>query len=202
MKLAIIIWSHRKDSQSLKVWKYIQQSLGDKSLFDEVEIVDLLALGLPFWDEDFPSLEWVWKEKWPPVRDILDSADAFVVVSPEYNGTVPARLKNFFLFKSTVLAHKPAMIVGVSSSMGGAYPVAELRMSGYKNTKIVYIPDHVIIRNAEKVLNDTILDPDIYHDQTIRDRIWHSLTILHEYSKALQQVRNSWFDLNKYPNGM
>ena len=202
MKLAIIVGSHKKLSQSLKIGNYIKEFLSDKALFDEVEIVDLLELDLPFWDEDFPKLEWIRKEKRPPIHDLLDSADAFVILSPEYNGTVPARLKNFFLFKSTALAHKPGMLVGVSSGTWGAYPIAELRMSSYKNTKICYIPDHVIVRQAEWVLNGSIPDLSNPHDQAIRERIHHNLSILCEYSKALVWVRSSGIDLNKYPNGM
>lgn len=34
------------------------------------------------------------------------------------------------------------------------YPIAELRMNTLKNTKLVAIPDHLIIRNATEVLNN------------------------------------------------
>lgn len=202
MNLVIIIWSHKKKSQSLKIWNYIKQSLSDNAIFDDVKIMDLFDLDLPFRDEDFPKLEWIRKEIWPPISDVLDQADAFVIISPEYNGSVPARLKNFFLFKSTLLSHKPAMLVGVSSGTWGAYPISELRMSGYKNTKICYIPDHVIVRQAELVLNEPSPDLSNPHDQTIRERIHHNLSILCEYSKALVWVRLSWVDLDRYPNGM
>ena len=66
---------------------------------------------------------------------------------------VPAGLKNFFLcFGRNELAHKPGLIVGVSSADGGVYPVAELRMSSYKNSRICYIPEQLIVRNVESVL--------------------------------------------------
>ena len=49
------------------------------------------------------------------------------VVSPEWNGMVPSMLTNFFLLCSNnELAHKPGLLVGVSSGTGGSYPVAEL----------------------------------------------------------------------------
>ena len=65
----------------------------------------------------------------------------------------PAGLKNFFLLAGSTLAHKPAMIVGVSSGRGGRYPIAELRSSSYKNTKVVYVPDHLYIDKCEDMLN-------------------------------------------------
>ena len=79
--------------------------------------------------------------------------DELVVMSPEWSGMVPAGLKNFFLLcGADHLAHKPGLIVGVSASLGGSYPIAELRTSSYKNTRLCYIPDHVIVRNVGQML--------------------------------------------------
>ena len=62
------------------------------------------------------------------------------------------------MFNRFQLGHKPALIVTVSSADGGAYPVAELRMSSYKNNRICYLPEHVILRNVERILNDDAKD--------------------------------------------
>ena len=73
-----------------------------------------------------------------------------MVIAPEWHGQVPAGLKNFFLICGRAeVGHKPALITTVSSGDGGAYPVAELRMSSYKNNRICYIPEQLIIRNVE-----------------------------------------------------
>ena len=59
--------------------------------------------------------------------------------------------KNFFLIcNKGELAHKPGLIVSISSGNGGAYPVSELRSSSYKNTHIMWIPEQIIIRNVEQ----------------------------------------------------
>ena len=42
------------------------------------------------------------------------------------------------------MAHKPGLIVTVSAGLGGSYPVTELRISSHKNTRLCYIPDHVL----------------------------------------------------------
>ncbi len=44
------------------------------------------------------------------------------------------------------------MIVAVSSSSGGAYPIVELRASSDKNTRLCFIPDHVIVRSVGRML--------------------------------------------------
>lgn len=102
---------------------------------------------------------------------------------------VPAGLKNFFLLASDTLSHKPAMIVGVSASRGGRYPIAELRMSSYKNTKIVYVPDHIYVEKCREVLNAD--EPENKADEYIRDRISYAVGVFQEYQKALSAVRES-----------
>ena len=126
------------------------------------------------------------------------------MVTPEWHGQVPAALKNFFLlFGKNELGHKPALIVSVSSGDGGAYPVAELRMSSYKNSRICYIPEQVIIRHVEKVLNDDQQANDARSDPYIRERLQWALTILKQYAIALKQVRDSGVTVSdKFKNGM
>jgi hypothetical protein len=95
------------------------------------------------------------------------------------------------------------LIVTVSSADGGAYPVAELRMSSYKNNRICYIPEHVIVRNVERVLNDDAAQNNPDADSYFRERIRYALGILVEYARALVQVRASGAtELGKFKNGM
>ncbi len=131
----------------------------------------------------------------------LKAADAFIVIAPEYHGMVPAALKNFFLmWGNGELAHKPALLVGVSAAVGGAYPIAELRMSSYKNNRISYMPEHLIIRHVSKVLNPQSTGEE---DETLRQRIDYSVKLLAEYSKAYQSIRGSGvIDLKSWRNGM
>ena len=77
--------------------------------------------------------------------------------------------------------------------MGGSYPVVELRSFSYKNTKICWIPDHVIIRKVKE------FDP--YKDLRLNSRLDYSCKMLLEYSRALVSVRNA-ADLKTFKNGM
>lgn len=204
MKISIISGSHRHYSQSEKVARHIEASLKQHRLADETWLFSLAGNPLPLWDQDLSDGDPAWKERLEPISKHLHDSDAFVVVSPEWHGQVPAGLKNFFLlWGKGELAHKPALIVTVSSGDGGAYPVAELRMSSYKNNRICYIPEQIIVRNVEKVLND---DPAMNNegaDQYFRDRIRYALTLLNEYAVALRQVRASGAgDRTVYKNGM
>jgi len=206
MKIAIISGSHRQKSQSLKVANHIQTVLGT----DECEtwLYSLEGNPLPLWDEGVWDGEQKWLDILTPIREELSRCDALVVVTPEWHGQVPAGLKNFFLlFGKNELADKPALIVSVSSGVGGSYPVAELRMSSYKNSRICYIPEHVIIREVESVLNSDNEESDVETNERsdcyIRERLDWSLNILKEYSKALNTVRASGVtETDKFTNGM
>ncbi|MCW8891420.1 MAG: NAD(P)H-dependent oxidoreductase [Sedimenticola sp.] len=204
MKITIISGSHRTPSQSMKVAEHIKQSLLASDHCDEAEIFSLAANPLPLWDQSIWEGDPEWKETLKPMQTLFQSSDAFVVISPEWHGQVPAGLKNLFLLCSKAeVGHKPALIVTVSSGDGGAYPVAELRMSSYKNNRLCYIPEQVIVRNVESVLNPDPADNNPDADGYFRERITWSLEILTHYASALAQVRSSGItEHKKFGNGM
>lgn len=201
MQLTLVSGSHRKNSNSRKVANFIAKTIDSKQLFTAVHLLDLYELKLPLWDEGVWQGEQTWKDAWGPIKEKLRASDAIVLVSPEWGGMVPSGLKNFLLLCTHAeLGHKPALIAAVSSGMGGAYPVAELRMSGYKNNRMMYVPDHVIVRNADKLLNGD--EPADQIDKEVRERIGYAVSVLAEYAKALKLVRDSGvIDFKKYPNG-
>ncbi len=205
MKYAIISGSHRLDAQSDKIARYIETVLKRQSESGSVDtyLFSLRSNPLPLWDESIWAGDKKWDTLWAPISRELKDADAIIIVAPEWGGMVPAGLRNVFHFcgGSTEFAHKPGLIVGVSSSTGGAYPVAELRMTSSKNTRICYIPDHLIVRNCEKVLNS---GPSSGPEDTyVRDRIEYTLKVLACYAPAFRQIRQSGvIDLKAFPFGM
>lgn len=201
MRAAIISGSHRVDSQSGKVARHIARLI-EASASPAPYLLDLGKTPLPLWDEGVWAGSPEWQQVWGPVSEKIQECDAIVVVSPEWAGMVPSALKNFFLLCTRgELAHKPGLIVAVSASRGGAYPVAELRMSSYKNTHLCYIPDHVIVRDVRSILNDG--EPASDDDRYIRDRLEYSVKLLDAYASALTTVRAAGVvDRKKYPFGM
>lgn len=204
MKISIISGSHRNSSQSEKVSRYIEKTLVAE--FDDVEpwVYALANNPLPLWDQTLWEDNAEWNERLAPLKAQLIESDAFVIVAPEWHGQVPAGLKNFFLmFNRFELGHKPAVIVTVSSGDGGAYPVAELRMSSYKNNRICYIPEQLVLRNIEAILNEKIEDNDVEADGYFRERISWVLEILRGYAVALKSMReNTEIHHDKFGNGM
>ena len=204
MKMAIISGSHRNPSQSEKIARHIETVLKDQ--FDDVEpfVFTLADNPLPLWDQSVWEGDEQWTQRLAPLKEQFAQTDAFIIISPEWHGQVPAGLKNFFLlFNKFDLGHKPALIVAVSSGAGGAYPVAELRMSSYKNNRLCYIPEHMIIREVEKVFNPNSQDNDERSDGFYKERLNWCLEILMGYGKALKGMRETTnIHHEKFGNGM
>jgi NAD(P)H-dependent FMN reductase len=202
MQIAIIVGSHRKDSQSAKVARFLAgqlTNLGDHSCW----ICDLGKDPLPLWDEDIGSDAPQWSGLKALTKKI-DAADAFIMIAPEWHGMVPAALKNFFLVcGGASFAHKPALPVGVSVGPGGTYPINELRTSSYKNNRLCYLPEHLIVRNCMVVMNKEESENDEGEHSYISERSLYCMKQLIAYADALAQVRASGAaDLTPYPNGM
>ena len=202
MHIAIIVGSHRKDSQSSRVGAYIAKDLARIDSATIVDTIDLTGNPLPLWDES------VWQGDgelgliWKPYRNRMRKADGFVIISPEWAGMVPPGLKNLLLFAGPKeVSHKPALIVAVSASRGGSYPVNELRTSGYKNSRLVYIPEQILVQDVADVLAGETPASD--RDAWLRKRIEFADRVLLEYAKALTPIRSSGLTEHAdFPYGM
>lgn len=204
MKITIISGSHRNPSQSEKVAHHIAKTFEAEHDNIEADIYTLADNPLPLWDQTLWEDSEEWNQRLAPLKKQLSESDGFVIISPEWHGQVPAGLKNFFLlFNRFELGHKPALIVTVSSADGGAYPVAELRMSSYKNNRICYIPEQLILRNVETILNKTETDNNPETNSYFKERISWALGILKGYADALKSMReNTEIHHDKFGNGM
>ncbi len=189
MKLLIISASHREGSQSNKVAEYMASMA---TVFEQINHLDLCRFNLPFWDGEAMS-KTDDSSAWPFIRQYISAADAFVFITPEWGGMATPLLKNFLLMADMQdTAHKPALLTAVVNGISGAYPIAELRMNAMKNNKIVAVPDHLIIRNVEQVLNTDITPSEELfskRENNLRDRIGYSIHMLHQYAQALTMLR-------------
>lgn len=189
MQIGIIVGSHRKDSQSAKVGRSIAAALERRSGVDTWTL-DLGKTPLPLWDETLWSQGEQWSEL-PALKAQLDSSDAFVMIAPEWHGMVPAALKNFLLLwpASGELSHKPALPCAVSAADGGAYVIAELRMSSYKNNRLCWLPENLIARQVKAICNEN----EALNDETLHAefaaRSEYALNLLIAYADALRDVR-------------
>ena len=198
MKAIVVSGSHRSQSQSNRIGRLIGENF--LGVFSEVGYQFVSEIDLPFWSEGAwnANEDPAWNSILPKFQSEVDSADAFVVVTPEWSGMVPPMLKNYFLLcDQSIMRHKPALIVSISSGRGGSYPVNELRTSSYKNTKLLYIPEHIIIRNCEEFMNGSDSD-----DNYLINRIKFSTSLLAKYAEAMKVVRQANIEFDEYQYGM
>lgn len=197
LNIVLVAGSGRSNSQSGKVARFLRQRLIQLGQTSEESsgLIDLGLAPLPLWPAEDAG-------PWSLYSQQLKAADAVVIVAPEWNGMACPAIKNFFIYASKAeLAHKPGLLVGVSSGIGGAYPISELRASSYKNCRLCYLPEHLIVRQVEQRLN--MPQPASEDDQRLRARIDYALDILAKYAIALKPVREA-IDMSDaaFANGM
>ena len=199
MKISIISASHRINSQSKKISSFIQDNLFKIASKLDTDILDLADAGLPLWSPEKKDGKGIWGENWNSISSNLIESDGFVLVVPEYGGMATPAAKNIFLLCGNgELAHKPGLIVSISSGAGGAYPISELRSSSYKNTHLMWIPENIIIRNVEE------FNPGA-HGKNIPDwldnRIDYVLKLFLTYASKMKPIREI-VNRKDFGNGM
>ena len=203
MKIGVIVGSHRKDSESAKVGRFLCAQLTTRADVSTWTL-DLGKTPLPLWDETL----WSDGPQWsgiPALKEELDECDGFIMIAPEWHGMVPAALKNFLLLWAATgeLSHKPALATAGSAAEGGAYVIAELRMSSYKNNRLCWIPEHLIARQVKSICNDDITSNDDALQQPFAERANYALDLLLAYADALGGIRASGvINHDAFMNGM
>src|SRR5947209_12901594 len=127
LKIGIIIGSTRPGRNGEAVAKWVYENAKKRS-DAEFELVDIKDFNLPLLDEPVPpSMGHYSKPHTKVWAAKIDSFDAYVFVTPEYNHGTSAALKNAidFLFKEW--NNKAAGFVGYGSALG-ARAVENLRL--------------------------------------------------------------------------
>ena len=128
MQIAIVVGSHRKESQSSRVGAYIASDLARIDPSATVDTIDLAGNPLPLWDESVWQGDSALSALWKPYRDRMRRADGFVIIAPEWAGMVPPGLKNLLLFAGELaglVAHVPH-VLGKLAGVFLAHVIAQL----------------------------------------------------------------------------
>ena len=127
LNTAVIYGSARRDRQGIKAARFMVRALEERK--HSVTLVDTEAFELPMLDLMYR--EYDPSDAPPAMRDvsgILEAADGFVVVSAEYNHSVPAALKNLLDHFQSEYLYKPSAIVTYSAGpFGGVRALVNLR---------------------------------------------------------------------------
>lgn len=195
MNILVISSSMRANSQSLKVSNWLGEHIN--SLTHEPRILDLHSFKLPIFDDGETAAE-----NAVLLLEIVIKADAYVFVSPEWNGMMSLGLLNMLHYVGHEMAYKPVMLVGVSSGRGGTHPIDQMKLVGQKNRHYIISPDNLIVSGVESAFNDNEMTEST-SDYPLKSRADYSLKMLIELAKSLEKVRSSEvINLETFGNGV
>ncbi len=156
LKVKVIVGSTRQGRYSDKPANWVMQEL-QKHDNVEAELLDLRDFPMPFFEDAIPPLmakqnytnEVV--KKW---ADKIAEAEAFIIVSPEYNHAYPAVLKNALDYVYYEWNKKPVGFVSYGSAAGTRVVeqlklvVSELQMYSIKNA--IHIPWNTYLATVQE----------------------------------------------------
>jgi NAD(P)H-dependent FMN reductase len=152
-KLLVIIASTRPGRVGLPVGRWLDGQARSHGAF-EVELADLLEIGLPFMDEpNHPRMAQYTHQHTKDWSATVKAADAFVFVMPEYNYSLTAPLKNAIDFLHNEWQYKPVGFVSYGGVSGGTRAVQMVKQV-VTTLKMTPLPEAVAIPFVAKFIDD------------------------------------------------
>jgi NAD(P)H-dependent FMN reductase len=184
LRLHTIIASTRPGRVGPAVANWFHELAVAESAFD-CHLVDLADFALPLYDEPrHPRLQQYEHEHTRRWSESVAAADAFVLVTPEYNfGPTPALL-NALNYVYGEWGYKPAAFVSYGGISGGIR-AAQLTKQTLTTLKMVPILEQVTVQWVAKHVDGGAFKAEEVHVQSARD----VLKELHRWAEALAPMR-------------
>jgi NAD(P)H-dependent FMN reductase len=183
IKIAVIIGSTRPNRNGEAVGRWVFE-LARKRTDAQFELIDLKDQNLPLLDEPVPpSLGQYSKPHTKAWSAKIDSFDAFVFVTPEYNHATCGALKNAIDFLYKEWNNKAAGFVSYGSA-GGVRAVEMLRLV-MGEVQIADVRNQVALSLATDFENYSVFKPAAQHEKSLNGM----LDQLVSWGEALKTVR-------------
>ncbi|MFH9608938.1 NADPH-dependent FMN reductase [Streptomyces sp. NPDC017448] len=150
LKVAVILGSNRdgRFGPVVAAW-FLARAAGHPGI--ETDLIDVVEADLPTAITFSPRPEEA--ARLGAVSARLAAADAFVVLTPEYNHSFPAPLKNLIDWHNAEWQAKPVAFVGYGGISGGLRAIEHLRQV-FAELHTVTIRDTVSFHNAGALFDD------------------------------------------------
>lgn len=146
LTIAVLAGTTRKQRRSIMAARYIAK-FGEQLDGVEIVFVDPTELQLEG-DGNDPE------GKDPKYTEITEKADAFFIVTPEYNHSFPGSLKRMLDSELANYNHKPVAFAGVSDGNWGGVRAIESLVPAVRETGLVVMSWDVYFPYIQKVFND------------------------------------------------
>ncbi|WP_173931973.1 NADPH-dependent FMN reductase [Chelativorans sp. Marseille-P2723] len=187
LKLNIIIGSTRPGRKGPFIANWLAQVAGAHGAFN-VDLVDLMDFNLPLLDEAaHPRLQQYEHEHTRRWAESVDSADAFVFVTPEYDYFPPASVVNAVQVLQREWHYKPAGLMSYGGVSGGMRSAQSLRLL-LGNVNVHALPQEVPVPFFPKFLGE---NGEFVPDEQIVGGAKAMLTELHKWAVALKPIRKA-----------
>jgi NAD(P)H-dependent FMN reductase len=152
----------------------------------EAELVDLADFNLPLYDEPYhPTLKKYQHEHTKRWSASVEAADAFVIVTPEYNFNPPPSLVNALDYLYGEWNYKPVAFVSYGGVSGGMRSVQSAKQL-VTTLKMVPLVEAVTIPSVNQHLSESgVFTPNELHQKSAAAL----LSELHRWSEALKTLR-------------
>ena len=150
MNVLVLFGSTRTERKGEVVFDWVKQQLEDQNNFS-TDAVDLRDIQLPFYDE-VKSVGGIEYDNYTHAEGAawgkrVESADAFIIITPEYNHGTSAVLKNAIDYAWQGWNYKPVSFISYSSgTVAGARATEQLRLIA-SGVKLLPLPTAVHIPN-------------------------------------------------------
>jgi len=151
MNIAIISGSSRGNREGRKVSKFISKLSKERGW--ETAVIDPWEIGLPLLDKTYAEMENP-EKKFVDLHDTLENADGFLLVSAEYNHSVPPALKNTLDHFRNEYFFKPSGIICYSTGPFGGIRAGEHLRSICAILGMPAIPTMLPISKVKESFND------------------------------------------------
>ena len=181
MRIAIISGSPRGNSVTYRMALHLESAIKQKTEC-ETDIIDLRTIEMPQLQSIFTSVETA-PEEYRSIAQRMFSADAFILITPEYNGSYSAALKNL-LDHFPKQHHKVFGIVTASpGGLGGVRAALQLQELVYALFGIGS-PYMLVTPQVDKKFDEqgNLLDPGFQKsvDLFVKEFLWLAERIVEE----------------------
>ncbi len=200
LKVAIILGSTRpgRNGEAVAQWVYdnAKKRADNNKNQDrnvEFEYIDIKDFNLPLLDEPIPPSQGQYsKDHTKAWSAKIDSFDAFIFVTPEYNHGISGALKNAIDFLYKEWNNKAAGFVSYGSA-GGVRSVEHLRLV-MAELQIADVRAQVTLSLFTDFENFTKFKPASYHEKSFNDMIDQVVA----WGNALKDLRTKKIDQHSF----
>jgi NAD(P)H-dependent FMN reductase len=184
-KIIIVSGSNRQGRGTPQVAEWVLATAKNTQSEHEFTLVDLADYDLPFMQEAYPPQNNPDRQLDGDVKrwvETMSEADGYLIVTPEYNHSVPAYLKNALDTLDYQLKRKPVAIVS-HGAIAGARANEHLRLIINSNLGAVPVPESVTL-NAMPAFGPVFDDNHQLLEQyqgaqkplenTLESLVWHT----------------------------